>query len=61
MPAIKKCPKCNRSMVALTLTIDDADRVLRSCSYCDVRMWEDHDGERTSLAGVLEELTVTKD
>lgn len=52
----KKCPKCARLMVALTLDIEDEKRTLRSCSHCDVREWEAVDGE-IGLAAVLSELS----
>ncbi|MDW3178221.1 MAG: hypothetical protein R8J94_12590 [Acidimicrobiia bacterium] len=52
----KKCPKCARLMVALTLDIENEKRTLRSCSHCDVREWEAVDGS-ISLAGVLDELS----
>lgn len=61
MAATKKCPKCTRDMVALTLTVDGDDRVLRSCSHCDLRQWEMSGGTQTSLAGVLQELTASQD
>ena len=52
----KKCPKCARLMVALTLDIENEKRTLRSCSHCDVREWEAVDGQ-IDLAGVLDELS----
>jgi len=52
----KKCPKCSRLMVALTLDIENEKRTLRSCSHCDVREWETVGGT-ISLEGVLTELS----
>lgn len=52
----KKCPKCARLMVALTLDIENEKRTLRSCSHCDVREWETTAGA-ISLEGVLDELS----
>lgn len=52
----KKCPKCARLMVALTLDIENEKRTLRSCSHCDIREWEAPD-RAISLEGVLSELS----
>lgn len=49
------CPKCERDMVALRLRIDGQPRTLRSCSYCDLRIWETKEG-RTTLDSVLDSL-----
>ena len=51
----RKCLRCERTMVAITLEIADEPRTLFSCSHCDVREWE-HEGSRASLAGVLDDL-----
>jgi len=51
----KRCPKCSRDMVALRLRIDEHPRTLRSCSYCDLRIWETEEG-RTTLGSVLDQL-----
>jgi hypothetical protein len=51
----RKCSKCARAMVAITLDIDAAKRTLHSCSHCDVREWEAA-GDTYSLKGVLTEL-----
>lgn len=51
----KRCPKCSRDMVALQLTIDEQPRTLRSCSHCDLRIWETQDGN-TTLDSVLTQL-----
>lgn len=51
----KKCPKCARGMVAIRLKIEDEPRTLRSCSYCDIRIWESEEG-KTTLDSVLSKL-----
>ena len=51
----KKCPKCVRVMASITLDIDGAQRTLRSCSHCDIRLWESEDG-KTTLDNVLQAL-----
>lgn len=52
----KKCERCTRLMVAITLDIDSEKRTLRSCSHCDIREWEAADTS-TSLQGVLKKLS----
>lgn len=56
-PAIqeKKCPKCARSMVAITLDVRGEQQTLRSCSHCDLRIWETQEGT-TTLDVVLDTL-----
>jgi hypothetical protein len=51
----RKCRRCTRAMVSITLEIDGRSRTLRSCSNCDIREWESESGD-TSLDGVLSEL-----
>lgn len=51
----RSCPKCSRTMINITLDIEQAKRTLHSCSHCDVRQWEATDGSM-NLAGVLDEL-----
>jgi hypothetical protein len=47
-----QCERCQRTMVEIRLK--PAGRmVMRSCSYCDVRMWL-LDGEPVRFDGVLE-------
>ncbi len=52
---VKSCPKCARDMVALQLRIEGQARTLRSCSHCDLRIWETEQG-RTTLGNVLDQL-----
>lgn len=52
----KKCPKCVRMMASITLDIDGGKRTLRSCSHCDIRLWETEDGN-TTLDNVLSALS----
>lgn len=42
-------------MVALQLRIEDQPRTLRSCSHCDLRIWETEDGH-TTLDNVLSQI-----
>lgn len=42
-------------MVALRLEIDGEQRILRSCSHCDLRTWESAAGA-TDLAQILDDL-----
>ena len=51
----KSCPKCERDMVAIRLKIEDEPRTLRSCSHCDLRIWETDTG-KTTLNSVLSQL-----
>ena len=52
----RKCRRCTRMMVSITLDIEGLQRTLRSCSHCDIREWESESGN-TSLDGVLGELS----
>ena len=52
----RKCKKCARAMVHISLEIESEMRTLHSCSHCDVREWEAATGS-TSLQGVLNELS----
>ena len=56
MTAARKCLRCNRRMVAITLEIAEQLRTLRSCSHCDIREWET-DAGGTNLSGVLADLS----
>lgn len=51
----RKCPKCERAMVHITLDIENAKRTLHSCSHCDIRQWEASSGQ-INLDAVLNEL-----
>jgi len=51
----KRCPKCSRDMVGLQLKINERPRTLRSCSHCDLRIWETDEGH-TTLDTVLDQL-----
>ena len=51
----RKCYRCERQMVTITLEIGGEEKTLRSCSNCDIREWETNDGGET-LDGVLDEL-----
>jgi len=42
-------------MASITLDIDGEKRTLRSCSHCDLRLWEAEQGH-TTLDNVLEAL-----
>ena len=42
-------------MVAIRLKIEDEPRTLRSCSHCDLRIWETDTG-KTTLNSVLSQL-----
>lgn len=52
---VKSCPKCARDMVGLQLRIEGQPRTLRSCSHCDLRIWETAEGQ-TTLGRVLDQL-----
>ncbi|MGI9608215.1 MAG: hypothetical protein ACR2P0_18945 [Acidimicrobiales bacterium] len=51
----RKCRRCTRAMVAITLDIDGRFRTLRSCSHCDIREWAT-EATDTELSDVLNEL-----
>jgi DNA-directed RNA polymerase subunit RPC12/RpoP len=49
-----KCPRCrSRQLVKIEMTVAGEQLMLKSCSACDVRWWEDR-GEHLPLADVLE-------
>jgi len=52
----RKCRRCSRTMVSIALDINGRERILRSCSNCDIRVWETAESD-TSLDGVLSELS----
>lgn len=56
MAGDQSCRKCTRTMVTITLEIQEQTRTLRSCSHCDVREWEGDTGG-TDLSGILAELS----
>lgn len=56
MQEVRKCERCDRVMVSITLAIRERPRRLRSCSYCDIREWESEEGE-LALGNVLNELS----
>lgn len=35
------CPKCAHALVVIPLTLGDAKVVMRSCSACDTRWWQE--------------------
>lgn len=48
-----QCPKCRQAkLVEINLTLAAHSVVLRSCSYCDQRWWQD-EGQPTALPRVL--------
>jgi transcription elongation factor Elf1 len=54
-----KCPNCDREQVVIEMVVRGQRLALRSCSPCDLRWWEGHDGV-VSLAGVLDMATATR-
>lgn len=56
MQEVRRCERCDRVMVSITLAIAERSRRLRSCSYCDIREWESEDGG-VALDSVLHELS----
>ena len=51
----KKCPECARFMVSINLDVRGEQQTLRSCSHCDLRIWETQEGT-TTLDVVLDSL-----
>jgi hypothetical protein len=49
------CERCGGSLVAITFTVSDEPRTMRSCSACDHRTWL-AGGDPINLDGVLAEL-----
>ncbi len=50
------CPKCAHTLVVIPLVLGDARVVMRSCSACDTRWWQE--GEETLPFGkVLRAIT----
>jgi transcription elongation factor Elf1 len=48
-----RCPNCGRELVVIEMNVGGERLVLHSCSPCDLRWWEGHDGGVVPLAGVL--------
>ncbi|MGH9068591.1 MAG: hypothetical protein ACRD0J_14055 [Acidimicrobiales bacterium] len=54
------CPVCHRSrMIEIGLTLAERSVVMRSCSTCDTRWWQE-DGQPAALPRVLELAAATR-
>jgi len=48
------CPLCQREQVVeIGVTMGPARLVMRSCSGCDARWWDDNEGNRLGISQVL--------
>lgn len=50
-----RCPRCDRVMVEITITLEGEDVTMQSCSACDHRAWA-REGEAIEIDGVLGDL-----
>jgi hypothetical protein len=50
-----RCPRCDRSLVEITITLEGDDVTMRSCSACDHRSWQ-REGQAVDLDGVLTDM-----
>lgn len=55
------CPKCHaRHTVEISVNLSGRSVTLHSCSACDIRWWDDDQGEVINLREVMELATVRK-
>jgi hypothetical protein len=59
MPTSSRCPRCDRTLVEITITLEGDDVTMLSCSACDHRQWR-REGEPVDLDGVLTDLGVDR-
>lgn len=54
------CPRCGRTLVEITITLEGDDVTMLSCSACDHRSWRRQAGEPVDLDEVLSDLGVER-
>ena len=54
-----RCPRCDRTLVEITIVLEGDDVTMLSCSSCDHRAWR-REGEAVDLDGVLTDLGVER-
>lgn len=55
------CPRCEaRKLVEIDLTVAGRELTLHSCSKCETRWWDDHEGKVVALDELLDLATVRR-